>query len=77
MDNGAEEEPEARQARGGGATWKPGSTAVGRGGGRVCATRTGQGEGGTGGEGAVGSGLSGPRGKIEVGKQQINTVSHM
>lgn len=70
MDNGAEEEPEARQARGGGATWKPGSTAVGRGGGRVCAMRTGQGEGGTGGRG-------GPRGKIEVGKQQINTVSHM
>lgn len=37
--------------------------------------RTGRGR--DGGEGAVGTGLSGPRGKIEVGKQQINTVSHM
>lgn len=77
MDNGAEEEPEARQARGGGATWKPGSTAVG-GEGAACAPRGQDRErAGQGGEGAVGSGLSGPRGKIEVGKQQINTVSHM
>lgn len=63
VDNGAEEEPEARQARGGGVTWKPGSTAVGRGGGRVCATRTGQGEGGTGGRGGRGLRALGAQGE--------------